>query len=59
MTKKHFNAIARTIAAVEMPAASRVALVDSLCVDFANANPLFDRERFVVACGCVDHWIFA
>lgn len=61
MTKKDFEAIARAIKAQvdELPqnaegAAARWTIFDTalnLSVVFLNANPRFDKDRFLKACG--------
>ena len=55
MTKKHFEFIAATIAAMPTFAPSLRAQKDSCARAFADAlareNPRFDRARFLKACG--------
>lgn len=50
MTRKHFEAIARRIREIPALPARTVAAVAmaDVCREF---NPLFDRERFLRACG--------
>lgn len=55
MTKKHFEAIAasiaREVAASPESHKHTIRMVASaLAVEFASINPRFDRERFMVAC---------
>jgi hypothetical protein len=56
MSKKHFEAIARTIR-FQVDAADTYVrgilrdLADDLCTEFRAANPNFDRDRFMKACG--------
>lgn len=55
MTKKHFEFIAATIAAMPGHAPSLRAQKESCARSFADAltkeNPRFDRARFLKACG--------
>jgi hypothetical protein len=57
MTRKHFEAIARTISsavdASPSPLATNVIrnMAEALARDFASFNPLFDEARFLKACG--------
>ena len=50
MSKKHFTALAARIAEISKPDARRAAAlaVASACAEF---NGLFDRARFLRACG--------
>jgi hypothetical protein len=62
MTKKHFVAIAKTIASYrensglldEEEKRFKQRIVDSLVIrlanEFQNFNPLFDKEKFIEAC---------
>jgi hypothetical protein len=51
MTRKHFIALAQTVAAIETPAKRReqARINADIC---AQSNPRFDRARFLAACGC-------
>ena len=49
MTRKHFIAVAKCVAKVSNRA-DRIVLAHDLAVEFAAANPHFDRVRFLVAC---------
>ena len=49
MTKKHFEAFAREIAASSQDLVTRWAM--ARLVIRVNDNPRFDRERFIRACG--------
>ena len=55
MTRKHFEFIAATIAAMPSHAPSLRSAKRSCALSFADAlakeNPRFDRERFLKACG--------
>lgn len=60
MTRKHFEAMARIIndnrlAAVNANSLDGVNYVYATALDmvgyFASQNPLFDRQRFLTACG--------
>lgn len=55
MTRKHFEFIAATIAAMPTHAATLRTQKRSCALAFADAlakeNPRFDRERFLKACG--------
>lgn len=58
MTKKHFEAIAAAFHASltnpTVPSEARVALIAMAHTQadiFAGANPNFDRQRFLTACG--------
>jgi len=50
MSRKHFNALAKAISTIaNIPDRGRVAdLIAAVCAD---ANPNFDRRRFLAACG--------
>lgn len=50
MTKKHFEALAREIAAIkhELSRSAAATAVARVCVQF---NPSFDIARFYAACG--------
>jgi len=50
MSRKHFNALAKAIATIEnMVDRGNVAhLIAAVCAD---ANPNFDKRRFLAACG--------
>lgn len=47
MTRKHFEAIARILAA----SSDRQVTARALCDVFAEINPRFDAVRFLAACG--------
>lgn len=59
MQKRHFEAVARDIRRAYQTAESDgerrgcYAVASNLCDTFAAANPLFQRQRFLVACGVV------
>ena len=57
MSKKHFIAIAAALKAMRLGASpEELATISSvafaLAFVFAGFNPLFDRQRFLDACGC-------
>lgn len=58
LTRKHFQAIADCIKQVQETrrddhaVAFQIAL--NLCVILKDANPAFDRQRFLTACGFPD-----
>lgn len=49
MTRKHFVAVAATVAAIECKA-MRKERAETFAATFAQANPRFDRARFMAAC---------
>lgn len=56
MTKKDFEAVARAIAseAAHCDHGQKFAVrmvASAIAAEFAQANPRFDRERFMTACG--------
>jgi hypothetical protein len=59
ITRKHFEAIAREIKTL-MGADLRWTnepfsdFIDSLCYNFRQDNPNFDRDKFIKACGFKD-----
>ena len=59
ITRKHFEAIARDVKTL-MSADLRWTnepfsdFVDSLCYNFRQDNPNFDRDKFIKACGFED-----
>ncbi|UTC29822.1 hypothetical protein BAJUN_01920 [Bajunvirus bajun] len=59
MQKRHFEAVAADIRRAYQQAESDgerrgcYAVAHNLAETFAAANPLFDRQRFLVACGVV------
>jgi hypothetical protein len=59
ITRKHFEAIAREIKTL-MGADLRwtnepfADFIDSLCYNFRQDNPNFDRDKFIKACGFED-----
>ena len=59
ITRKHFEAIARDVKTL-MGADLRWTnkpfsdFVDSLCYNFRQDNPNFDRDKFIEACGFED-----
>jgi hypothetical protein len=50
MTRKHFQAIARIIAAIEDPT-QRTRTCQDAIRELRQFNPLFDRYKFEEACG--------
>lgn len=50
MTRKHFQAVARVIAAIEDPDVRRQVCTDAVR-ELRGFNSLFDRYRFEKACG--------
>lgn len=50
MTRKHFEAIAEIIRAIPEDV-SRSTAAHDLADYFETQNPLFDRRRFLIACG--------
>jgi hypothetical protein len=59
ITRKHFEAIARDVKTL-MGADLRwtnepfLDFIDSLCYNFRQDNPNFDRDKFIKACGFED-----
>lgn len=51
MTKKHFEALAREIAASNNSAEMKMFAAMVVIRVAQNDNPRFDRERFMKACG--------
>lgn len=51
MTRKHFEAVAATIAELKISAADRVHVASKLAAVFITLNPRFDARRFLAACG--------
>jgi hypothetical protein len=49
MTRKHFVAVAATVAAIE-DTAKRAEQARHCATIFAGTNPRFDRARFLAAC---------
>jgi hypothetical protein len=47
MTRKHFEAIAKTLNEQRAP----LQLCAALAREFCDANPLFNTQRFLTACG--------
>ena len=47
MTRKHFEAIALTL----KTSGASEAVCEALAFDFKAFNPLFDANRFMMACG--------
>lgn len=55
MTRKHFKAIATAIKNTKsLKGQDKKDLVDEISRTFLDLNPLFDKERFVAACGRLD-----
>ena len=52
LAKRHFEIVASSIRATEMPADVRQRVADQLAQQLSSTNPRFDRQRFVRACGC-------
>lgn len=50
MSKKHFIVIAAACARIS-DLVERKRMAETLCEVFKTLNPLFDRRRFLVACG--------
>ncbi len=50
MTAKDFALIARTVSLATITIEARVEIARDLADALAQTNPLFDRERFLIAC---------
>lgn len=50
MSRKHFRSAAESIAKVK-DATDKRTLAEAFAVQFSQANPRFDRARFMAACG--------
>ena len=50
MTRKHFEAIAATIKALDLTDSERSHVAESFADMLAAFNDLFDRQRFIRAC---------
>ena len=50
MTRKHFEAIAATIKALDLTDSERSHVAESFADMLAAFNHLFDRQRFIRAC---------
>lgn len=51
MTRKHFAAIAAVIARIP-DTKTRSETAVNLALEFIRFNPEFNRQKFLVACGC-------
>jgi len=51
MTRKHFQAVADALRVSDAPPDAVRDIALALADVFAGQNPLFDRERFLTACG--------
>ena len=49
--KRHYQALAKLIAEAKLPARHKLTLAKAHAKLFENDNPLFDRKRFLIACG--------
>ena len=51
MTRKHYIAIAKAIAELDLPKPNKAAVADTIADCCQADNPRFDRARFLAACG--------
>ena len=54
MTKKDYILIAATIEDINQKKAKGVRIAELFADALRNTNPLFDRERFLKACGSIE-----
>lgn len=52
LNRRHFEIVAASVRATEMPADVRLRVANQLASELATTNPKFDAFRFVKACGC-------
>lgn len=52
LCRRHFEIVASSVKATEMPADVRLRVATELAAQLASTNPRFDCHRFVKACGC-------
>lgn len=52
LNRRHFEIVAASVKAVDMPADVRLRVANQLASELATTNPRFDCYRFVKACGC-------
>lgn len=51
MSKKDYNLIAQAIADTYCDSAAQLAIAEKIADRLADENPLFDKQRFLAACG--------
>ncbi len=51
MTRKHFIELAKMVAALDVVPFIRCDIAEGIARVCAQTNPLFDRDRFLKACG--------
>jgi hypothetical protein len=54
LSRRHFEIVARSVAATRMPEDVRRQVANQLAGELAQTNPRFNAYRFVKACGVND-----